>query len=100
MPIPPYETPPAIRTLPSLRSVAVCVSRAAVMLPVAANAPVDGSYSSAVAMLPANQQADPEQLSVSPPTASTTPLGSSVSVCHTRGAAMLPVDTNVRVDGL
>ena len=70
------------------------------MLPVATNAPADGSYSSAVARLPANQQPEPEQLSVSPPAASTMLLGSRVRQCHTRRDAMLPVDTNVRVAGL
>src|SRR5215216_487192 len=100
MPIPPYDTPPAINTLPSLRGVAVWVSRALAMAPVGKKAPADGSYSSAVARLPANQHPDPEQLSVSPPAARIVPSGRSVSECHTRRAAMLPVETNVRVDGV
>ena len=40
--------PPAIRTLPSGSRVAVCRPRAVVILPVAKNAPVWGSYNSAL----------------------------------------------------
>ena len=47
------------------------------------------------ATLPAKLHELPEQLSVSPPVASTAPVGSNVSVCHTRRIVMLPVATNV-----
>src|SRR3954452_23626883 len=45
----PSPAPPAINTRPSASRVAVCPLRAAVMLPVAVNVPVDGSYNSAPA---------------------------------------------------
>src|SRR5207302_1626711 len=61
-----------------------------VMLPVTLNVPVDGSYTSALAVSPAG---------AAPPATRTFPLLSSVAVSPLRATAMLPVALNVSVDG-
>src|SRR5690348_11893638 len=60
------------------------------MLPVAAQVPVAGLYSSAV-----NAAQQPAL-----PAASTCPLGSSVAVCSVRATVMLPVGVHAPVAGL
>ena len=75
------EAPPAMRTLPVSRSVAVCEVRREVMEEIAVNIPVVGSNSSAA--------------SVKPPAIRTLPLGSSVAVCAERGVFGGEVGVNV-----
>ena len=64
--------PPVIKTLPSGSRVAVWLSRATVIWPVAVKLPVEGSYSSAFAkgVFPVE----------TPPAIKTSPLGSRVAV--------------------
>ena len=82
--------PPATRTVPSDSSVAVWRQRGTFMLAAGLQRPVDGSYSSAVAVIV------PLAL---PPTASTRPSRNSVPVAFPRPSAMLPVGVQVPVAG-
>ena len=78
-------------TFPLGSNVAVWTNLAVVMLPVAVNVPVAGSYSSALARVAA---------AVSPPPVmSTFPLGSNVAVWSYLAVVMLPVAVNVPVAG-
>ena len=78
-------TPPAIRTFPFARRVAVCAVRGVVIVPVAVKIPLFGSYSSAVASVP---------LTFWPPAIRTFPLARSVAVWELRPTLMLPVAAN------
>jgi len=70
--------PPVMRTLPSFSRVAVCSSRAALMLPfVGVNFPVPGLYISALE-------------TPTPPASSTVPSSNNVAVCCERAVPMLP----------
>src|SRR5438105_2922104 len=71
--------PPATRTSPLGRSVAVCFARATAMLAAGDHVFVAGPYSSAEA-----------GASPSPPAARTMPFGRSVAVCASRACAMVP----------
>jgi hypothetical protein len=86
------EKPPATRTVPLPRSVAVWLPRVEVMAPaVGENIPVCGSYSSAVLSACCTV--------LYPPSTRTLPFPRSVAVWSTRAAAMLPVAVNVPVLG-
>src|SRR6266511_4300367 len=82
--------PPATRTVPSDSSVAVWRQRGTFMLAAGLQRPVDGSYSSALAVTV------PYAL---PPTASTRPSGSNVPVAFPRPSARPPVGVHVPVAG-
>jgi hypothetical protein len=66
------STPPAASTMPFGSNVAVNKWRAVLRLPVEAQLPLAGSYSSALAVVPFKS---------SPPARSTMPSGSKVAVC-------------------
>jgi hypothetical protein len=63
------------------------------MAPAGVNAPVDGSYNSALAW-----SCDPF-VPVRPPVIKTLPIASKAAVCRTRAAVMLPVCVKVRAAG-
>ena len=84
--------PPATRTWPVGRRMAVWLSRAVAIPPVSLQVPVLGSYNSAEARVPA--------MPVCPPVTRTLPLGSGVAVWPIRAAAKLPVVLQVPVVGL
>src|SRR3954469_5372977 len=84
--------PPAIRTFPSKKRVAVCAYRAATGWPeVATHVPVTGLYSSALART---------LVSVRPHVTSTVPSGKSVAVWKARRAAIAFVNVDVTTGGL
>src|SRR5437660_671047 len=108
--------PPAVRTSPVGRVVAVCRSRGVPIEPVAAHVPVPGSYSSAEATtLPAratgigqvagrfrgweygSEEATALPASSVPPVTSTSPVGSNVAVCKERAEAIRPVPDHTGV---
>src|SRR5262245_21028691 len=64
------------------------------MLPVAAQVPVAGSYSSAELSDDASSRSN-----ATPPATRTSPLGSSVAVCSVRGVIMLPVTVHADTRG-
>src|SRR5437773_2776966 len=80
--------PPATRTWPFGRSVAVWPPRAWVMLPAEDQVFVVGSYSSAEATGPPN-----------PPATRTSPLPSRVAVWPTRPVTVFPAEDHVPVTG-
>ena len=70
-------------TFPLGNNVAVCPALDMVMLPMAENVPIPGSYSSALAIF----------LPPQPPAMSTFPLGNNVAVSSSLATVMLPVGT-------
>jgi hypothetical protein len=84
------QNPPAIKTWPLGRSVAVAAARGVVIEPVALNVPVMGLYSSALA-----RTTTPE--GSTPPATKTWPLVRSVAVEASRAVVMEPVALKVPV---
>ena len=87
------ELPPAMRTFPVGRRVAVWVCLAVPMDPVGVKVPVAGSYSSAEA-----REIPLEEIGL-PPASRTFPFGSSVEVCRTRAVPIDPVGLKTPVAG-
>src|SRR5262249_10657172 len=79
--VPPWFWPPTTRTLPLARRVAVWPDRAAASDPAAVHAPLEGSYSSALA----SAAAEPPDTWI-PPATSTRPSPRTVAVCCSRAA--------------
>ena len=87
----PGDGPPATSTWPVGKRTTPCCDRANVMLPVPAQAPVAGSYSSAELRLP---------LLPDPPATSTLPLGKSAAgATSIRALAIEPVRVHIPVAG-
>src|ERR671938_519346 len=78
--------PPATRTFPSARSVAVSFVRPVVMLCVLDHVPLLGLKSSALSQL-------------HPPATNTVPLRSKAAMCVVRPVLMLPVAVHTPVEG-
>src|ERR1700736_3996506 len=76
--------PPVTMTLPETRTLAVWPARVAPMLPVDANVPDTGSYSSAVALVSPRPW-------LKPPATSTLPDARRLAVCCARDVAIEPV---------
>ena len=74
--------PPLTNTFPSFNTDAVCDSRASVILPVALQCPVVGSYSSA--LFSATRL-------LNPPLTNTVPFVNTDAVCKRRALVILPV---------
>jgi hypothetical protein len=85
------ETPPATRTVPSGRAVAVWASRGDSIFPVSDQIPVEGLYTSAV--LRPREEPEPS----GPPLAKALPLASSVRVVLDRMVLRSPVKLHVLV---
>ena len=77
--------PPRIRTFPLFSSVALAPARLIVIFPTELNVPLDGSYTSALAVSPPG---------VSPPATRTFPLFNRVAVAPWRAIVITPVETN------
>src|ERR1019366_5739932 len=92
----PAASPPATRTFPSGKSVAVKSTRLLVMEPVVDQVPSVGLYSSAVA----SAFPLPSPLLSQPPATRTFPSGKSVTVKSTRLLVMEPVVDHLPVVGL
>src|SRR5215813_13178761 len=87
----PSSVPPVRSTKPLLSNVAVCDARAVTGPPVARNAPVTGSKSSAERSAVGRGSVEEEY----PPATNTVPLFNRVAVCEERATNMLPVEENV-----
>jgi hypothetical protein len=83
-----------MNTRPSTSTVAVAPARAWSIEPVAVNSPVDGSYSSADAVI----SVVPRRMAWLP-AIRTHPSGKRVAVCPNRGVVMEPVAANLPVRG-
>src|SRR5215813_2057489 len=94
--MPSHKYPPATNTVPSSSAVAEWPARRADMSPVGVNLPVEGSNSSALAVVEYPHLGS-LQARLSPPAIRTVPSGNNVAECLKRGRVIDAVAVNLPV---